>query len=88
MLKFPQVKLMASDCIPPDGIHSIPWVTAVKWFRKAAEQGKASSQFNLGFMYDVGRGVAEDRGEVIKWYRKAAAQGDERAKHNLQFLSK
>ncbi len=48
---------------------------AVKWFRKAAEQGYARAQFNLGWMYDNGRGVSKDESEAVKWYRKAAEQG-------------
>jgi TPR repeat protein len=30
---------------------------AVKWYRKAAEQGYARAQFNLGLMYAEGKGV-------------------------------
>ena len=48
---------------------------AVKWFRKAAEQGVAEAQFSLGWMYRYGRGVPQDDGEAAKWYRKAAEQG-------------
>ena len=48
---------------------------AVKWFRKAAEQGHAGAQANLGFMYDRGWGVPEDDREAVKWFRKAAEQG-------------
>ena len=33
---------------------------AVKWYRKAAEQGDASSQYLLGWMYSNGRGVIKD----------------------------
>jgi TPR repeat protein len=29
---------------------------AVRWFRKAAEQGNADAQINLGLMYESGRG--------------------------------
>jgi TPR repeat protein len=43
----------------------------VKWFRKAAEQGHALDQANLGRMYANGRGSAKDRREAVKWYRKA-----------------
>jgi len=56
---------------------------AVKWYRKAAEQGYASAQYNLGVMYDNGRGVPEDDREAVKWYRKAAEQGDASAQSNL-----
>ena len=53
---------------------------AVKWFRKAAEQGYADAQCDLGFMYEKGRGVPKDESEAVKWYRKAAEQGHERAR--------
>jgi TPR repeat protein len=32
---------------------------AVKWFRRAAEQGDAHAQFRLGEHYDSGRGVPQ-----------------------------
>ena len=44
--------------------------------RKAAEQGDASAQFNLGWMYAEGEGVPENHMQAVKWYRKAAEQGD------------
>jgi hypothetical protein len=50
-------------------------VEAVKWYRKAAEQGIAEAQFNLGKMYNSGEGVPRDYVEAAKWYRKAAEQG-------------
>ena len=31
--------------------------------------------YNLGFMYDNGRGVTQDYAEALKWYRLAAEQG-------------
>ena len=42
---------------------------AVKWYRKAAEQGHASGQCKLGFMYANGKGIAKDEAEAIRWYR-------------------
>ena len=48
---------------------------AVKWFRKAAEQGYAKAQKNLGWMYEQGKGIPRDKSEAIKWYRKADSQG-------------
>ena len=32
---------------------------AVKWFRKAAEQGYVDAQYNFGVCYDKGNGVAK-----------------------------
>jgi len=36
-------------------------------FRRAAEQGIAEAQYNLGFMYLYGYGVAQDDAEAVKW---------------------
>ena len=58
----------------------------MKWYRKAAEQGHASAQSNLGFMYDTGKGVPQDYGAAMKWYRKAAEQGHAFAQYNLGFM--
>ena len=44
-------------------------------YRKAAVQGYADAQYNLGDMYYLGRGVPQDYAEAMKWYRKAATQG-------------
>ena len=49
---------------------------AVKWYRKAAEQGNADGQNLLGLSYYSGEGVAKDLAEAVKWYRKAAEQGN------------
>ena len=47
----------------------------MKWYRKAADQGNASAQFNIGFLYEDGFNVAKDYKEALRWYRKAADQG-------------
>ena len=52
------------------------YAAAVSWYRKAAEQGNASAQYNLGVMYDNGQGVPQDYAAAVSWYRKAADQGD------------
>ena len=56
---------------------------AAKWYRKAAEQGHVSAQYNLGYMYHSGKGVTQDYGEAVKWYRKAAEQGEAEAQYSL-----
>ncbi|MBU3854885.1 MAG: SEL1-like repeat protein [Candidatus Paraprevotella stercoravium] len=48
---------------------------AIKWFRKAAEQGNTAAQTGLGDMYHYGHGVTRNYKEAVKWYRKAAEQG-------------
>jgi uncharacterized protein len=32
----------------------------MSWYKKAADQGDAPAQFNLGFMYSNGLGVPQD----------------------------
>jgi TPR repeat protein len=56
---------------------------AVQWYRKAAAQGDAGAQCNLGVCYERGQGVREDAEKAVEWYRKAAAQGDADAQFNL-----
>ena len=51
----------------------------------AAKQGKAYAQFNLGVMYDIGRGIPQNDAEAVKWYRKAADQGHVSAQNNLGY---
>ena len=53
-------------------------VIAVRLFRQSAEQGDTAAQFNLGLIYDLGRGVPQDKAEAARWYRMVAEQGDER----------
>jgi TPR repeat protein len=57
---------------------------AVRWYRKAADQGCSVAQYNLGIMYSEGRGdLPKDESEAVKWFRKAAEQGDKVAKKRL-----
>ena len=61
----------------------IDYKEALKWYRKAAEQGHALAQWQLGFMYDRGTGVTRDEEEAVKWWRKAAEQGHSIAQNKL-----
>lgn len=56
---------------------------AAQLYKKAAEQGYALAQHYLGWCYDKGEGVLQNRVEAVKWYRKAAEQGHARAQNNL-----
>ncbi len=57
------------------------FVSAVKWYRRAAAKGNPTAQYLLGLMYDYGRGVPEDKIIAQKWLILAAARasGRERA---------
>ena len=50
---------------------------AARWYRKAAEQGVASAQGQLGFMYARGEGVGKDYVKAYAWASLAAAQREE-----------
>ena len=56
---------------------------AVYWYRKSAEQGNASAQKDLGYMYRLGKGVEQDYAEAVRLYRLAAEQGNALAQSNL-----
>ena len=59
------------------------YVTAAKLMRVAADQGNSVAQYELGVMYDEGRGVIQDYKEAVKWFRLSADQGNARAQFNL-----
>lgn len=54
--------------------------------RPAADAGFAPAQLSVGFAYDTGRGVAEDKSIAASWYMRAAQQGEPRAASNLGYL--
>ncbi len=56
---------------------------AVEYFTKAAEQGHASAQADLGDCYFNGDGVYKDSDKAVEWYRKAAEQGNASAQADL-----
>ena len=62
------------------------YTEAFKCFQKVAEQGNASAQFNLGVMYENGRGVKQDYFKAVEWYQKAAEQGNASAQSNLGYM--
>ena len=59
------------------------YAQALKWYRKAADQGFAGAQNNLGALYANGQGVPQDYARGREWYRKAADQGYAAAQNNL-----
>ena len=77
--------------------HRTTWETAITWamvwrriwsrrqpgFEKAADQGDAAAQYNLGICYLGGSGVAADPQEAVAWFQKAAEQGMPEAQNSL-----
>jgi len=52
---------------------------AVYWYKKAAEQGNARAQHNLGMRYIYGEGVIKSYKNAAKWIRAAYENGGEKA---------
>ena len=42
------------------------YAKAVEWYQKAAQQGSAQAQFNLGISYKDGRGVRQDYSKAFE----------------------
>lgn len=59
---------------------------AIEWYQKAANQGYASAQYNLGFMYAMGYGQKQDYAKALEWYQKAANQGYTLAQNDLGYM--
>ena len=52
---------------------------ALKWFRKAAEQGHLNAMFSVGGFYFKGIAVKQNCIEELKWFRRAAERGSSSA---------
>lgn len=50
------------------------YATALRLVRRDAAKGVATSQHNLGYMYENGLGLQRDYTKAFFWYRKSAAQ--------------
>lgn len=62
------------------------YAEAFKEFRQPAKQGNAVAQFKLGYMYDAGLGVEQNKAEAFSWFKKSAAQGDADAQGYLGMM--
>jgi TPR repeat protein len=59
------------------------YATSLQLMKPLAEQGEATAQNNLGWMYQYGLGVRQDYDEAVRLYRLAVAQGNVLAQVNL-----
>jgi len=50
------------------------YAEAVRWYRKAAEQGHTRAQTNLGLMYDSGQGVPQNYVLAHVWFNLSASR--------------
>ena len=63
------------------------YTKAKYWYKKAAEQGNANAQNNLGVLYENGQGVTQNVTQAKSWFEKVAAQGNTLAQHALEYMT-
>ena len=63
------------------------YIQALHWFGKAAEQGHAQAQTNIGAFYEHGYGVDRDYKEAYFWTLLATASGDQLALENSEIIA-
>lgn len=59
---------------------------SVRWFLRAAADGYANAEHNLGLLYLLGIGVTADREQAIHWFRRASQHGSAPSRANLGVL--
>lgn len=69
-----------------NGGIKVNYYQAVKWYKKAANQGYTKAEYNLGMMYHKGLGVKKDFNKALEWYGKAADKGFAPAAEALKIL--
>ena len=63
------------------------YTKAFEYYTKAANQGNAQAQYNLGNLYKEGKGVVTNSQTTKYWYEKAAGQGHKEAKKALDEIN-
>ncbi len=56
---------------------------AASLYRSLALEGDADAMYQLGVLFQMGRGVSKNHTKAVGWYEKAAAQGHMKAQFNL-----
>lgn len=56
---------------------------AMKYFIKALDAGSTEAMNKIGYMYQCGYGVVENKSEAVKWYKRGAKNGDSESMNSL-----
>lgn len=76
----PEAQTLIASMYEERGSHE----NAVRWYRKAAKQGRPDAQFKLGFYHAQGSGgLKKDLEEAANWFQKAAGKDQVGAQYNL-----
>ena len=51
------------------------YASAMKWYLRAARQGRAEAEYKVGYLYEKGLGTAKSRDDAMTWYQKSSAHG-------------
>ncbi len=63
--------------------YKTDYIQAITFYKAAADKGFDKAQYELGNMYQLGQGVAQNHKTAIQWYLKAAEQNNPDAQHTL-----
>lgn len=66
-----------------DQFNSADYEQSVYWYKQAARQGHALSQYNLGHQYLTGLGVKRSESDAMSWWLKAAEKDHPLAQFNV-----
>lgn len=61
------------------------FATAISEWTPLAEKGDVAAQYNLGVIYQNGRGVPRDNRQAFYWFRAAGEKGHPKAMLNVAF---
>jgi TPR repeat protein len=79
----PQLSITDANTKADAAFQQKNYTDAMKYYLMAANQGDASAEYNVAWLYDNGDGVTQDYGQALQWYLKSANQGDRDAQNNL-----
>ena len=68
--------------VPPDDKQ------AVHWYTKSAKQGNAVAQYNLGLMYEKGKGLMQNYKKAYMWFNLAIHNGFSNAQKARDIVAK
>jgi len=60
------------------------YAEAMRWYRRAAEQGDVDAEYGLGLLYANGWGVPSNIGEAAQWMQRSASAGNPDARDWLK----
>jgi len=69
-----------------DAYNKGDYKTSLKLMLPLGKKGFSKAQYNLGIMYDKGRGVVKSLKNAKKWFQLAAEQGHAKAQYNLGLI--